>query len=182
MFESTPFTRRRFIRGSLQLTAAILLADPLKCLASRDRVHRMSFYHTHTEEHLTIDYSCNGCREDTLNDLNHFLRDFRTEDIHIIDPGLLDILYGIQQKTGSKGVIEVISGYRSPKTNQMLRAKSNGVAKKSLHLKGQALDFRIAGYRTKKLRDIAISLQQGGVGYYAKSNFIHIDTGRVRTW
>ena len=95
---------------------------------------------------------------------------------------MLDILYGIQHKSGNTGVIEIISGYRSPKTNSRLRSKSNGVAKKSLHMKGKALDIRLTDLRTKDLCDVAISLRQGGVGYYAKSDFIHIDTGRVRTW
>lgn len=142
----------------------------------------MSFYHTHTGERLNVDYSCNGCALSTLNKLNAFLRDFRTGEMHPIDPALFDILYGIQQESGSSGVIEIISGYRSVKTNNQLRSKSSGVAKKSLHMKGMALDIRLTDVKTRDLRDVAISLRQGGVGYYAKSDFVHIDTGRVRTW
>jgi len=177
-----PLTRRSFIKGSLQLASGIALAGPIEGIAALARPHRMSFYHTHTGERLSIDYSCEGCTPSSLKKLNRFLRDFRTEEIHPIDPGLLHIIYGLQKKTGNKGVIEIVSGYRSPLTNKLLRKKSNGVASKSLHLKGKALDLRFAGFSTRKLRDIAISLQKGGVGYYGKSDFIHIDTGRVRTW
>jgi uncharacterized protein YcbK (DUF882 family) len=94
----------------------------------------------------------------------------------------MDILLKIQKETGSKGVFEVISGYRSPQTNASLRGKSKGVAKKSFHLKGKAIDIRLSDVPTRKLRDAAISLKAGGVGYYAQSDFVHIDTGRVRTW
>ncbi|MDW7773550.1 MAG: DUF882 domain-containing protein [Desulfobulbaceae bacterium] len=142
----------------------------------------LTFYHTHTGEQLKLKYSLDGWKSSTLNKLNYFLRDFRTGDVHPIDPLLLDILYGIRAKTGSRGIIEIISGYRSPKTNKMLQAKSGGVAGKSLHLKGQALDVRMTDLKTGKLRDVAVSLARGGVGYYAKSDFVHIDTGRFRTW
>ncbi len=182
MTQLKSLTRRTFIKGSLQLATGIVLAGPVEGFASLNRKHQMTFHHTHTGERLKIDYSCDGCTPATLKKLNRFLRDFRTEEVHPIDPELLDIIYGLQQKSRTKGVIEVISGYRSPLTNTLLRKKSNGVASKSLHLKGKALDLRISGISTRKLRDIAVSLQKGGVGYYAKSDFIHIDTGRVRTW
>ena len=182
MMSRSPFlTRRCFVKYSLQLVAGIVLSSPLESIASLGS-YSMTFYHTHTGEHLKVNYSCNGCTSATLNRLNNFLRDFRTGDVHAIDPALLDIIYGIQQKSGSNGVIEIISGYRSPKTNALLRSQSSGVAKKSLHMKGKAMDIRITGLDTRKLRDTAISLRQGGVGYYAKSDFVHIDTGRVRTW
>jgi len=174
-------TRRCFVKNSLQLAAGIVLFSPLESIAVLAK-HRMSFYHTHTGERLKIDYSCEGCTPFTLNKLNNFLRDFRTGDVHSIDPSLLDILYGIQQKSGNRGVIEIISGYRSSETNNRLRSKSSGVAKKSLHMKGKALDIRLTDLKTTDLRDVAISLHHGGVGYYAKSDFVHIDTGRFRTW
>ena len=99
-----------------------------------------------------------------------------------IDPALLDIICEIQSETGCCGTIEIISGYRSPQTNAMLRGRSRGVASKSLHLEGRAVDIRITDLPTHKLRDTAIALQRGGVGYYARNDFVHIDTGRVRTW
>jgi uncharacterized protein YcbK (DUF882 family) len=174
-------TRRRFLRYTLQLTAGIALSNPFESNAATAG-HPLSFYHTHTGERLRIHYSCNGCPPDDLKRLNTFLRDFRTGDVFPIDPGLLDILYGIQQESGQTGVVEIISGYRSPKTNDRLRSKSRGVAKKSLHMKGRALDIRVTGFNTANLRDTAVSLGKGGVGYYAKSDFVHIDTGRFRTW
>ena len=127
-------TRRYFVKKSLYLAAGIVLANPLESIATLTK-HPMSFYHNHTGERLEINYSSLGCTSSTLKKLNYFLRDFRTEDVHPIDPALLNILYGIQQKSGSNGVIEIISGYRSPATNNTLRSKSSGVAKQSLHMK-----------------------------------------------
>jgi len=174
-------TRRSFVKSSLQLAAVIGLAGPVESIAALAQ-EPMTFYHTHTEEDLKINYSCQGCAASALKKLNNFLRDFRTGDVHPIDPQLLNILYAIKQKSGSRGVIEIISGYRSPQTNNILRAKSSGVARKSLHMKGQALDIRLTDLKTEDLRDVAVSLGLGGVGYYAKSDFVHIDTGRFRTW
>ena len=175
------YRRRGFLKYSLGIAAGLALAGPLESTAAF-KEHPMSFYHTHTGEHFTMTYSCNGCPSETLKKFNNFLRDFRTGDVHPIDPELLDILYRIQQKSGSRGVIEVISGYRSPKTNRYLRSQSDSVASKSLHMKGLALDIRMADLKIEHLRDAAVSLHRGGVGYYPRSNFVHIDTGRFRTW
>ena len=181
MSREISLTRRSFVKSSLQLAAVIGLAGPVKTIAALTQ-EPMTFYHTHTGEGLEINYSCQGCAPAALNKLNNFLRDFRTGDVHPIDPQLLNILYAIQQQSGSRGVIEIISGYRSRQTNNILRAKSSGVARKSLHMKGQALDIRLADLKTRELRDVAVSLGLGGVGYYAESDFVHIDTGRFRTW
>ena len=174
-------TRRCFVKYALQLAAGIALATPFESFASFAK-QPLSFYHTHTGENLQINYSYAGLKPSTLIKLNNFLRDFRTGDVHPIDPALLDILYAIQRKTGSRGVIEIISGYRSPETNRRLRSRSDNVATKSLHMKGQAVDIRLSDLETSDLRDVAISLGQGGVGYYAQSDFVHIDTGNFRTW
>ena len=174
-------TRRCFVKKTLYLAAGIVLAVPLESIAMLTK-HPMSFYHNHTGERIEINYSALGCTSSTLKKLNYFLRDFRTGDVHPIDPALLNILYGIQQKSGSNGVIEIISGYRSPNTNKLLRSKNGGVARQSLHMKGRALDIRLTDLKARELCDVAISLQRGGVGFYPKSNFVHIDTGRFRTW
>jgi len=175
-------SRRSFVKISLQLAAVIGLAGPMESIAALKK-EPMTFYHTNTGEDLEINYSCQeGCAPSTLYRLNNFLRDFRTGDVHPIDPQLLHILYRIQQETGSRGVIEIISAYRSPQTNSILRAKSKGVASKSLHMKGQALDIRLTDLKTADLRDVAVFLGLGGVGYYPGSDFVHIDTGRFRTW
>ena len=181
MSKETFLTRRCFVKKSLLLAAVIGLASPLESIGALTK-QPMAFYHTHTGERFYIEYSCEGCTVSAMRMLNTFLRDFRTGDVHAIDPQLLDIVYGIQQETGSRGVIEIISGYRSPKTNKNLRARSKGVASKSLHMNGQALDIRLSDLKTRDLRDAAVSLGLGGVGYYAESDFVHIDTGRVRTW
>ena len=143
----------------------------------------LSFYHTHTGEYLDITYLEAGVYDPVaLEIINSYLRDFRTSEIHPIDPALLDILWEVQQRLGCASTYEIISGYRSPETNTELRRKSKGVAKRSLHTKGMALDVRLTGQDSYTVRDCAASLQCGGVGYYAASDFVHIDTGRVRTW
>jgi uncharacterized protein YcbK (DUF882 family) len=114
--------------------------------------------------------------------VNRFLRDFRSGEIHPIDPRLLDILYQLQILADRAATYEVISGYRSPQTNAALHRVSAGVAEHSLHMEGRAIDVRMTGFPTRRLRDLAMSLGVGGVGYYARSDFVHLDTGRVRSW
>ena len=117
-----------------------------------------------------------------LKEVNDFLSDFRTGDRIEIDPELLNLIYDIRESLGSKGRFEVISAYRSPKTNEMLRGRSGGVARNSQHLLGKAIDVRLSDVKLPKLRDAALAQKRGGVGYYEKSDFVHIDTGRVRRW
>jgi len=176
--------RRQFISGAAKLATGLLVSSPLTLWAAKIPPKRaLSFYNTHTLEELDITYARdNRYNPEALQKVNRFLRDHRTGDIHPIDPGLLDILYSLQQHIGKKGVVEVISGYRSPKSNSLLRKNSNGVARRSLHLEGRAIDIRMTGIKTKKLRNVALKLKRGGVGYYAKSDFVHLDTGRFRTW
>ena len=143
----------------------------------------LSFHHTHTDERLSVVYTReNRLVPESLRQIDHFLRDFRTDEIHEIDPRLLDTLYIISTAAGNRGTFEVISGYRSFSTNALLRSKSTSVAKKSLHMQGRAIDVRLKGINTAKLRKIAISLKRGGIGYYPKSDFVHLDTGRFRSW
>lgn len=175
-------SRRHFLTTSVRLAAAVVVLSPLVSLASHSRYHTLSFYHTHTGERLDLTFNLKTCRPKNEKEIIHFLRDFRTGDTHPIDYRLLDTLCSLQKECGSSGTFEVISGYRSPATNKKLRNSSNGVAKKSLHMAGRAIDIRLSGVPTRKLRAKACSLQRGGVGYYAKSDFIHLDTGRVRTW
>lgn len=161
-----------------------MLSSPLPLWAADIPGKRsLSLYNTHTAEELHVTYASRREYDfDALRRVNQFLRDHRTGDIHPIDPKLLDLLFRVQQESGNRGVFEVISGYRSPKTNAMLRRKSSGVAGRSLHLVGRAIDVRMTGMKTKELSRIALHLRQGGVGYYAKSDFVHLDTGRVRAW
>jgi uncharacterized protein YcbK (DUF882 family) len=178
----TAWSRRRFI-GALAAAATGSILAPRSVLATQEAPRELSLFHTHTREELSIVYFADGTYlSDALKRLNHFLADFRTGDVKELDPKLFDILHGIQRLTGSKGTYEIIAAYRSPKTNEMLRQHSSGVAKGSLHLQGRAIDVRLSDLDTAKLRDVAQSLRRGGVGYYAKSDFVHVDTGRVRYW
>jgi uncharacterized protein YcbK (DUF882 family) len=173
-------SRRRFI-GAVCGLLTPALAFPLRARAEQPR--ELRFHHTHTGESLAIAYrSAQGYITDALHELSRFLADFRTGERMPIDPGLFDILSAMQSLTSSSGTYEVISGYRSPATNAELRAHSAGVAEHSLHTVGKAIDVRLTDVRLAHLRDAAWSLQQGGVGYYAASDFIHVDTGRVRRW
>jgi uncharacterized protein YcbK (DUF882 family) len=161
----------------------VLAFIPLTPLESADNVRHLAFFHTHTLAELTVTYYVDDeYVPEALNELNHFLGDFRTGDEIEMDPGVFDILFDIQQTAGSTGVYEVISAYRSPETNEMLRSRSGGVARNSEHLQGTAIDIRLTDLDTATLRDIALSLKRGGVGYYSESDFVHVDTGRVRRW
>jgi len=146
---------------------------------------QLSFYHTHTGKRLDVVYSRDGAYVlSALDEINHFLFDFRTGDKAEMDPQLLDLIYEVRESLGSDGTYQVVSAYRSPKTNEMLRGRNqnSGVAKKSQHLLGKAIDVRLEGVTTTTLRDKAISMKRGGVGYYEASDFVHMDTGRVRRW
>jgi len=175
-------SRRHFLIASAQAAAGILICSPLACWARAPKRFPLSFYHTHTEECLEVYHTPGRCPRSVQKKMKRFLRDFRTGDLHPIDPALLDILCKVQLATGSRGTIQIISGYRSPKTNAALRKASHAVAKKSLHTKGQAVDIRITDLNTWKIRNAALAMRTGGVGYYAGSDFVHLDTGDFRTW
>ncbi len=176
--------RRRQQRRRLLRAVALAPAFAFSQIAVASTAARqLRFSHTHTGEKLSVTYAENGAYlPDALDEINFLLRDFRAAEVTTIDPALLDFLYGIQAAADSRGVIEIISGYRSPATNEMLRRTTSGVARHSFHLKGQAIDVRISDVRTPVLRDAAIDLGLGGVGYYASSDFLHIDLGPVRSW
>lgn len=171
--------RRRLVFAGA--AAGALMLAPAAAFAARPRA--LSFYHTHTGERLRVTFA-EGSRHipEALDEISHFLRDFRNGEAHPMDPQLLDILDQLQRKTGAKGPFEIISAYRSPQTNEMLRSNGNGVAQRSLHMEGRAMDVRLRGVETRRLRKAALDLGAGGVGYYQQSDFIHVDTGRVRYW
>jgi uncharacterized protein YcbK (DUF882 family) len=188
---SYPVSRRSFLTTlavgipflgmaqSAMASALDVVPAPAAALAPRE----LHFLHTHTGEKLTVEYFTGGdYLPDALSTVNHFLRDFRTGEVHDIDAGLLDLLHRLSGMTGTARPFQVISGFRSPKTNAMLRQKSEGVAAGSLHMQGQAIDIRLADVPLPKLRAAALSAQRGGVGYYPASDFVHVDTGRVRRW
>ena len=169
----------RLLRVAVLMTGILLPLNSTSSIGERS----LSFFHTHTHETLEVTYSVGGeYVESALEEINDFLADFRTGDEIVIDPLLLDYIYDVRASLHSNGTYEVISAYRSPKTNEKLRSKSNGVAKKSQHLLGKAIDVRLRNINSRDLRDAALKIKRGGVGYYKKSDFVHMDTGRVRHW
>ena len=178
------FSRRSFLGGAATLAGTLavwprsILASPAE---SGERV--LSFVHTHTGERLSLPYWGDGAYlPQSLARVESFLRDFRTGEFHAIDPLLLDQLYDLRLATGSSAPFQVISGYRSPHTNAALRAGGGGQARHSLHMQGRAIDIRLADVSSSVLRDVALELRRGGVGYYRSEDFVHVDTGPVRRW
>ncbi|EGW54318.1 DUF882 domain-containing protein [Candidatus Endoriftia persephonae] len=175
-------SRRHFLSGCVALGSA-LTAPSLFASIGQQQERSIALHHLHTGEREKLAYWADGeYLAENLRRLNQLLRDHRTGDSTLMDPKLLDLLYRLQSSVGRVGEFQVISGYRSPKSNAMLRGKSNGVAKRSLHMQGKAIDVRLPGTELKELRKAALALKAGGVGFYPKSNFIHVDTGRVRFW
>lgn len=180
--QALPETSRRSFLGGLASLSALALAAPAAALPWRDE-RVLSFFHTHTGERLTLPYAADGAYlPESLARLDAFLRDFRTGEEHPIDPALFDLLHDLQRATSSSRPFQVISGYRSPVTNALLCSEGGGVARGSLHLQGRAIDVRLGDVSSAVLRDAAQELRRGGVGYYRRSDFVHVDTGRVRAW
>ncbi len=173
--------RRIFLGAALAVASAPSFARSQR-RSEQPRI--LSFHHLHTDERLTLTYrQGDHYQRSSLERLNRFLRDFRTGEVTAIDPKLYDLLFDIKQQLGhDDAVFEIVSGYRSPKTNAMLRSTSSGVAKRSLHMSGKAIDVRLSDMPTRSIRDAALRLARGGVGFYSRSNFVHLDTGNVRQW
>ena len=143
----------------------------------------LSFYNLHTDEYLRVCYYRNGAYDPgALGKINHILRDHRTDQLKRIDPALLDLLHRICGALETAAVLQVISGYRSPSSNRMLLVNGHRVAARSLHLQGRAVDFRLADRTIDHIRQAAVRLRAGGVGYYPQEDFVHLDTGRFRCW
>ena len=175
--------RRQLLK--VGLLASLVCVTPLPAWARTAPAERtLSLLNTHTGEGLkeVIYWEQGRYLKDALQDINYVLRDHRTDEIHMIDPKTLDLMAAIARKIGARRPFEIISGYRSPRTNQILRSTSRGVAKYSLHMQGKAVDLRLPGVPLKDLRRAAIEMRMGGVGYYPKSDFVHVDTGDLRTW
>lgn len=175
------------LTGMLGILPALVLgslpAQATTFAASKADPFNITFRNQHTGETFSGAYRVGGkYLPDAFDRINEILRDFRTGEVFPVDPRVIDILYMTHRKAGVNQPYEILSGYRSPRTNSMLNRVSEGVAQHSLHLTGQAVDVRLPGYSTRKLRNVAVNIRAGGVGYYADSNFVHIDTGKVRTW
>ena len=171
------------------LTVLLVLA-PLgpkaKSAARSTPEYRLRFYHTHTQERLDVVYRHGDTYlPEALDELDRYLRDHRTGDVRHFDPRLFDLLYDLTASLDDAGgEIDVICGYRTPQSNEFLRTRSlhTGVARHSLHMQAEAIDIRLPGIPTWQLRDAALRLHRGGVGYYRSSDFVHVDVGRVRQW
>lgn len=179
-----------FVRGLLRfcLLASIALLVGAKGAEvqapAADHAYRLHFFHTHTGERLDIVYRQDDTYDPAaLAELNHYLRDHRTGDVQTYDPRVFDLLHDLLVALGRPNAeIDVICGYRTPWSNEYLRTHGHGVAQHSLHMQAMAIDIRVPGVATSTLRDAALALRRGGVGYYASSDFVHVDVGRVRRW
>ncbi|WJV52079.1 YcbK family protein [Pectobacteriaceae bacterium CE90] len=175
--------RRKWLAlGSAALGLALLPGRSFASFStSRPRILMLN--NLHTGEHLKVEFF-DGHRynKEELSRLNHFFRDYRANKVKTIDPNLFDQLYRLQVMLGTNKPVQLISGYRTYRTNENLRSHSRGVAKHSYHTQGKAMDFHIEGVQLATIHKAALKMRAGGVGYYPKSNFVHIDTGAVRTW
>ena len=183
MLPPLPTTRRRFLHaGAMSLLA--VACGPRLALAAAEEPRRLRMLNTHTLERIDLAYFDGaGLVPQALDEFNRLLRDHRCGGVFPIDPGALDIAWSLARAVGkADGEFEIISGFRSPESNAKLRAAGRGVAKGSLHCVGKAIDLRMPGVETAALRDAALEMARGGVGYYAAPEFVHVDTGRVRRW
>lgn len=185
-------SRRKFLGFGALALGTLAASSSIPCKASAaifsperefSGARRINFRNSHTGETFSGVYRVGDkYLPDAFDKVNVVLRDFRTNEMFPIDPRIIDIIFSVHNLTKQSDPYEILSGYRCPKTNAGLRAHGEGVAKNSLHMTGQAIDLRLPGYSTKQIRNLAVSLKAGGVGYYPKSDFVHMDTGDVRTW
>ena len=184
--EILDINRRQLLKGGLALSAffalpTVFMENAAAALPATARTIRL--VNLHTGEKCGATYWEHGqYLPDAMAALNNVLRDHRTGQVHTIDPALFDLMVTLHNGVQSSAAFEIISGYRSPASNAMLNAKSNGVATRSLHMDGKAVDLRLADRPLASVRKTALGMKKGGVGYYPESNFVHVDTGRVRQW
>ncbi len=177
--------RRQFISKTVHAALCCLFPGTLFAAHAPARVdvRALSFYNLHTTERLNIAYFKNGrYQTQALRKIDYILRDHRSGEIKTIQRPLLDLLFELSGQIEASCCFHVISGYRSPKTNALLRNRSKGVANGSLHMQGRAIDIRVPGCTSSRLQQVCRDLKAGGIGYYPASDFVHVDTGRVRFW
>jgi uncharacterized protein YcbK (DUF882 family) len=183
--------RRGFLKfGAMAALLGVVPTSAYSAVHRKDKKAKVNpskalhFYNPHTGESMDVSYFAKGRYSSAaLKDINRFFRDYRTGAVKSIDPHLLDYLYGISIKLETRSSpFHIISGYRSPETNAMLSRESGNVAKNSLHIQGKAVDIRLPDRKISAVRRVAVSLKQGGVGYYPSENFVHVDVGDIRYW
>ncbi len=186
MKSSESLNRRTLLKAGALSAASLLL--PQRALASLDfpalyPERNLSLINSHTGERLkTVYFKDGGYQPEALIKIDHIMRDRFTDEVGAIDVSLLDLLHSLSTALPVEAPFHIISGYRTPESNDKLRQKNKGVAKKSYHLLGKAIDIRIPGLHTAHLRDAALKLKGGGVGFYSRSDFVHLDVGPVRNW
>jgi uncharacterized protein YcbK (DUF882 family) len=192
-FHAPGMGRRSFLRlgaaAAAATTAATAAAATLLTPREVEAANRIapprqiSLLNTHTSERLTAEYWSRGrYQRDALRAINKLLRDHRTDTVYPIDPELLDTVHALQARIGARNPLHVISGYRSPESNELLREVGGGVARNSFHMRGMAIDIRAPGMDTRMVHRAALRLRAGGVGFYPRSDFVHVDVGPIRTW
>lgn len=177
--------RRRFLRAGLAAAAGMLLPSGVFAAVDRavSQTKTLAFHHMHTGEAIEVAYWAEGrYLPEALAEINYILRDYRTDEIRPIEPRLLDVLHAIASKLKSKRPFHVYSGYRSETTNALLRRRGKHVARNSLHIQGMAADIRLPDRSLSSLRNTAVTLKAGGVGFYPRSRFVHLDVGPLRYW
>ncbi len=175
--------RRSFLKSSVVIASAMGVPALARAAVAAPNERTLRLYNTHTGETLKSVFWAEGqFVPDALKDINHLLRDHRNNKIAPMDPQLLVLLERVSAKFGNDNLVHIISGYRSPESNQLLAERSNGVARHSMHLEGKAIDVRMPGRALASVHKAALSARAGGVGYYPDSQFVHLDTGRLRNW
>lgn len=177
--------RREFLRLGGAAAAAAAVLQPAESLAMiKAPPRQLAMVNLHTGEHVRAEYWSQGrYLRDGMREINRLMRDHRNGAVHPMDPRLLDVLFHLQRRIGSRGPIQIVSAYRSPQTNALLReADPDGVATHSYHMEGKAVDIRIPGLPLRTVHRAALTMRAGGVGYYPSSNFVHVDVGPVRRW
>jgi len=183
MTDLIDINRRKFVQLGLAAIACSVANPVLAAMPRVKGVRTLAFYNLHTDERLRVNYWKDGVySRPALARINQILRDYRSGDVHEIHPRLIDLIYDLQNKVNNHNVIEIISGYRSPRTNARMASYSGGIARQSYHIKGMAIDLRISGTSLSKLHKTALGMRRGGVGYYPSSEFVHVDVGPVRRW
>ena len=163
--------------------AGLVVTPALAAIPRTKGIRSLAFHNLHTDERLHVDYWKNGKYDRAAwAKIDHILRDHYSGDVLPMNLRLLDLVYDLRNRMGYGGNIEVISGYRSPKTNMMLASYSDGVAKNSYHTKGMAIDIRLPGTQLHRIYNTALKMKRGGAGYYPDSEFVHVDVGPVRRW
>ncbi len=176
-------TRRGFLQLGVTALTCMAARPALAALPRVKGVKALAFHNLHTDERLRVTYWQDGKYSPAAHErINHILRDHYSGGVRNMDIRLMDLLYDLQRRLGNDSPLEIISGYRSPRTNLRLASSTSGVASRSYHTRGMAIDIRLPGTPLPRLHTAALAMRRGGVGYYPNSQFVHVDVGPLRKW